>query len=123
MQLTSHLWKSRNYGTAVALGLGLLIWDCWRAQELEQLEDGKQKTAPEFLYLSLLGVQQVEQVFVEVDGICSQLDQVLLVEPGAGGESGGEEARKRKEDEEMRRHNKVEKKRQEEEQKRQEEER
>ena len=117
MQLTSHPWKSCNYGTAVVLGLGLLIRDCWRAQELEQPEDGEQKTAPEFLYSSLLGVQQVEGVFAEVDGICSRLDQVLLVEPGAGGESGGEEVRKRKEDEEMRRCDKVEKKRQEEEQK------
>ncbi|KIM53580.1 hypothetical protein SCLCIDRAFT_11544 [Scleroderma citrinum Foug A] len=121
MQLTSHPWKSRNYGTAVVLRLGLLIWDCWRAQELEQPEDGEQKTAPEFLYSSLLGVQQVEGVFVEVDGICLRLDQVLLVEPGAGGESGGEEARKRKEDEETRRRDEVEKKRQEEEQKQEEE--
>ena len=71
MQLTSHPWKSHNYGTAVVLGLGLLIQDCWRAQELEQLEDGEQKTAPKFLYSSLLGVRQVEGVFAEVDGICS----------------------------------------------------
>ena len=54
-----------------SLVTGPLIWDCWRAQELEQPEDGEQKTAPEFLYSSLLGVRQVEGVFAEVDGICS----------------------------------------------------
>ena len=62
MQLTSHPWKSRNYGMAVVLGLGLLIQDCWRAQELEQLEDGEKKTAPEFLYLSLLSTRIVNSM-------------------------------------------------------------
>jgi len=121
-ELKSYPWKSRNYGTTVVLGLGLLIHNCWSAQELEQPEDGEQRVAPKFLYLSLLGVQQVERVFAEVDGICSQLDQVILAEPAVGGESVDEEARKRKEEEEMR-HAQVEKRRQKEEQTRQDEER
>ena len=111
-ELQNYLWKSRNYVTAVVLGLGLLIRDCWRAQELEQPEDGEPTTAPKFLYSLLLGICQVEKVFKVVTDICSRLDQ------SKDGEMGDEAARQRKEEEEARTHrDEVEKKRQEEEEK------
>ena len=92
---------------AVVLGLGLLICDCRRAQELEPLGDAEPRTAASFLYSSLLGVWQVERVFAEVVGICSQLDQEVSVEPGPVGKSGGEEAEKQRQEEEAERQEEI----------------
>jgi len=83
---------------------------------VEEPEDEGQRTAPSYLYSSLLGVQDSELVLAEVEVINIQLDQELSSNACPGKESGGDDmASKQKEEEER--------KRQEEERKRQEEER
>ena len=84
----------------VVLGLGLLIQDCWRVQELEKPEDGKVRAAPSYLYSSLLGVGKLEAILAEVEVINVRLDQEL---PGGGGpdkDATGDEVHKQIEEEE-----------------------
>ncbi|KIM52189.1 hypothetical protein SCLCIDRAFT_11947 [Scleroderma citrinum Foug A] len=121
-QLKDFPWKSCNYGTLVMLGLGLLIQDCWRAQEMEEPEDGEQMGTPSYLYSSLLGVQDLELVLIKVEVINMQLDQELSRKACPGEESGGDDvARKQKEEEQ--RNKKEEEQRQKDEEKQQREER
>jgi len=89
-QLKEFPWKSRKYGTHIVLGLGLLIRDCWSVQELEEPGDGEQRTAPTYLYSSLLGVQKSEFVFAEVDVMSARLDMELSSQTGKG--NGGNNA-------------------------------
>ena len=90
LQFKDFLWKSRNYGTPVVLGLGLLIQDCWSVQELEEPEDGGERTAPSYLYSSMLGVVKSELVLAEVEAMNARLDQELSKE-GVPGERREEE--------------------------------
>ena len=129
LQFKDFPWKSHNYGTPVVLGLGLLIRDCWSVQELEEPEDGEERTAPSYLYLSMLGVAKSELVLAEVEAMNARLDQELSKEgvPGEGREEEDgthnqeeeEEERGRKEEEARR---KEEERMRDEEAKRQEEE-
>ncbi|KIM58291.1 hypothetical protein SCLCIDRAFT_10278 [Scleroderma citrinum Foug A] len=90
-QLKGFPWKSHKYGMHILLGLGLLIRDCWSVQELEEPEDGEQRTAPAYLYSSLLGVQKLEAVFVEVDVMSARLDQEPSSQTSVGEDKGGNE--------------------------------
>ena len=101
-QLKDFPWKSRNYGTPVVLGLGLLIRDCWRVQELEEPEDGKVRAAPSYLYSSLLGVGKSEAILAEVEVINARLDQELPGGGGPGKDATGDEVHKQIESEEER---------------------
>ena len=89
-QLKEFPWKSHKYGTCIVLGLGLLIHDCWSVQELEEPGDWEQRTAPTYLYSSLLGMQKSEFVFVEVDVMSVRLDMELSSQTGEG--NGGNNA-------------------------------
>jgi len=58
---------------------------------VEEPEDGGQRTAPSYLYSSLLGVQDSELVLAEVEVINIQLDQELSSNACPGEESGGDD--------------------------------
>jgi len=70
---------------------------------VEEPEDGGQRTAPSYLYSSLLGVQDSELVLAEVEVINIQLDRELSSNACPGEESGDDDvASKQKEEEERR---------------------
>jgi len=91
---------------------------------VEEPEDGGQRTAPSYLYSSLLGVQDLELVLVEVEVINIQLDQELSSNACPGEESGDDDvASKQKEEEERKRQEEERRWKDEEEQQQREEER
>jgi hypothetical protein len=61
----------RDKGTSVALGLGLLWRDCWRAVELEDDDED----IPRFIKESILGSKKADKVAQAIKELAGRLPQ------------------------------------------------
>lgn len=99
--LRRHTFTDRNKGTAVVLGLGLLLRECWRVVEVE----ADDSNIPGFLRGSVLSVKMAEEVVATMKGVSgclvvmvAQRDSLDIVEGPGGKESrqSGQEEREGK---------------------------
>ncbi|KAI5998601.1 hypothetical protein EDD15DRAFT_2193972 [Pisolithus albus] len=72
-QLEGEKFGSFNQGGPIVLGLGLLLRECNRAQEVE--EDDPEVSHLDFLLNSNLGIQRAEDVLCAVRSVIARLEQ------------------------------------------------
>ncbi|KAI6105970.1 hypothetical protein EDD16DRAFT_1524303 [Pisolithus croceorrhizus] len=72
-QLEGEKFGSFNQGGPIVLGLGLLLRECNRAQEVE--EDDPEVSHLDFLLNSNLGIQRAEDVLCAVGSVIARLEQ------------------------------------------------
>ncbi|KAG1896099.1 uncharacterized protein F5891DRAFT_1193542 [Suillus fuscotomentosus] len=73
--LSNYQFDSRGWGMVVALGLGLLLRECCRAQEYEADEAGDD--VPDYLGNSILGIQMGDQIEEKVVEIGAAVEAML----------------------------------------------